>query len=314
MRAFMTASSLSETDLGLLRCPTCGRPLCLRTGDLREGEVGCEVGHTWAVRRGLPRLFVESEVQGNDRLLRLIYDRLAPLHDPLVTVALPLCGSGTEGALRGQYLPRLELPALEPRPDGRPLRILEIGMGTGANVPWIRTAMPCGVDYELWGVDLAEGMIKLCRRRLAKHPGPPVRIVMADAHALPFEDGAFDRVFHIGATNNYRDPELAMSEMGRVAVPGSPIVVVDERLDPQQPQSLYHRVAYRLITFYESEPRPPVSLLPPEAEDVLDEQPARFFYCMRFRMPKPPPAEVSPEVSPAPNAWRARRRLRRRRP
>ena len=108
--------------------------------------------------------------------------------------------------------------------------------------------------------------------------------------------------------------------MARVAKPDTPIVVVDERLDPSRAQSLYHRLMYRLVTFYESNPRPPASLVPPGAVGVLDDQLERFFYCLTFRMPAPEAetaaedASVSPATPPAPPSSRARLRRRRRRP
>jgi ubiquinone/menaquinone biosynthesis C-methylase UbiE len=225
-------------------------------------------------------MYEDAEVRGTDRLMRVIYDRLAALHDPAVAVALPLCGSGFEETMRRRYLERLELEGLE-----GPVRILEVGVGTGANVVRIHEAM--GRRWgrvEYWGLDLAEGMLQRCVRRLEKR-GIEASLLLGDAHFLPFEDASFDRVFHIGATNNFSDPDRAMREMARVAKPGTPIVVVDERLDPNRRNTLYHRALYRLVTFYDWEPRDPVTMLPPEAIDVLDEQIARFFYCLTFRMP-----------------------------
>jgi ubiquinone/menaquinone biosynthesis C-methylase UbiE len=111
------------------------------------------------------------------------------------------------------------------------------------------------------------------------------RLVMADAHALPFADHFFDRVFHVGALGSYRDPARALAEMARVAVPGSPIVAVDEQLDPARADNLLARAFFRLVTFYEARPHCPVEALPEGATDVLEEQLSRFFYCLRFRMP-----------------------------
>jgi SAM-dependent methyltransferase len=285
VRSPMPADALSVEDLALLRCPTCRTPLILAGGDLAEGQLTCAGGHLWPVRGGLARLYAEAEVQGNDRLLRVIYDGLAPLHDPAVAWVLPLSGTGTEPGLRAQHLARIDLRRLTPRPDGAPLRVLEVGVGTGANLDWVEAALPVGAPYELWGLDLAEGMLRRCRRRRAGATHR-VRLVMGDAHALPFPDGAFDRVFHTGATNNYRDPARAVAEMARVARAGTPIVVVDERLDPAGRHSPYHRLMYRLMTFYDAAPRAPLSLVPPGAVDVRDEQLARFFYCLSFRMPE----------------------------
>jgi ubiquinone/menaquinone biosynthesis C-methylase UbiE len=107
---------------------------------------------------------------------------------------------------------------------------------------------------------------------------------MADAHALPFPDHSFDRVFEIGGLNGYRDPRLALAEMARVARPGTPIVVVDEQLDGRA-RSLRDRLAFRLLTFYTRDAHSPRELLPPGAEGVLDEQITRFYFCLTFRTP-----------------------------
>src|SRR5207302_1876757 len=47
-------------------------------------------GAPWSTEEGLRVLYEDADVRGNDRLLRHIYDRLAPLHDPAVRVLIPL--------------------------------------------------------------------------------------------------------------------------------------------------------------------------------------------------------------------------------
>lgn len=272
---------LSEADFASLVSPCCRAPL-ERTGD----DLVCSTCvRAWPMRGALPCLFDSTTVRGNDRLMKLIYDNLAPLHDPAVSILLPLMGSGTEERMRHRYVERLDLRSLRPT-DGGPVRILEVGMGTGANVPRVYDDVPAGVEVELWGVDLAEMMLRGCLRRVRRAHRAMPRLVLADAHALPFRDGFFDRVFHVGATNNFRDPDLAFREMARVAKPGTPIVVVDERLAPDERHTLYHRAMYRLATFYDFAQRDPKTMVPPDATDVRDEQIARFFYCLTFSMPE----------------------------
>lgn len=271
--------------LGVI-CPACRASLpsdAWRDGPTPVVCGGC--GARWPSRDGFRRLIDDRQVAGNDRLLRPFYEHLAPLHDPAVRYTLPLFGSGTEGNFRRGYLPRLELEALRPPADGGPVRILEVGIGSGANLPLVRRCLPTGLPVEIWGIDLAVGMLRLCRRRAAKLGERDVRLLVADAHALPFPAASFDRVFHVGATNSFREPERALAEMARVAKPGTPIVVVDERLDPGRRHSLVHRAIFRAICFYDPYPRPPTELLPPDAYDVLDEQIARFLYSLRFRSP-----------------------------
>lgn len=282
---------MTPDDARLLVCPACRSALAFhgtcRQGLLCDGALDCpRCGRGWPVGDGLPRLADDAEVRGADWLMRLIYDRFAVLHDPAVRFLLPLLQFSTADALRDGYMKRLELARLRRNGTGCPLRILEVGVGTGANLPLLERDLPSSLAVELWGCDLSEGMLAQCRRRLADHPGRRMQLVLADAHALPFPDASFDRVFHVGGIAGYRDPRRGLAEMARVARPGTPIVVVDEQLDPQRPHGLYHRLTFRAITFYTSEPVCPRAQLPPGTTDVLEEQLSRFYYCLRFRMPR----------------------------
>lgn len=284
-------SGVRARDVERLACPACGGVLvfhgqeeegCLSDGSLRCG--GC--GEAWPVGRGLARLYREDAVRGTDRLMRVIYDGLPSLHDPLTAVLTPVLQSVSEARMRDGYMRRLELGALRPREDGQPVRVLEVGVGAGANLPLIRRDLPHGLDVEVWGVDLSEGMLKHCRRRVLRDGYESVRLVMADAHALPFPDGMFDRVLHVGGIGGYRDAAKALGEMARVARKGTPLVVVDEQLDPAFRPTLLQRAAFRALTFYTRDPHCPRELLPIGAESVIEEQVAPFYYCLSFRMPE----------------------------
>jgi ubiquinone/menaquinone biosynthesis C-methylase UbiE len=237
----------------------------------------------WPVAEGLPQLFQEQQVRGKDRFMRAIYDGLPSLHDPLTVLLTPLLQGITESRLREGYLPQLALGMLSQRPGGPPLRILEIGIGAGANLPLLTQALPPGLEVEVWGVDLSAGMLDWCRHRIRREGHRNVRLLMADAHALPFPDHSFDRVFEIGGINGYRDPRRALAEMARVARPDTPIVVVDEQLDSRA-RSLRDRMAFRLLTFYTAEAHCPQELLPAGAQDIIEEQISRFYFCLTFRM------------------------------
>jgi SAM-dependent methyltransferase len=265
------SGDLAAADLARLRCPRCRGPVSAGAG---PGALACGC-RSWPARGGFASLLDEAEIAGNDALLRPLYDRFARLHDPAVRYTLPLFGSGTEGSFREGYLPLVEAASMAPGE-----RLLDVGIGSGADLPLLARAAPAGV--EVWGVDLAPGMLRLGRDR-ARALGMAVRMLLADAHALPFPDASFDRVLHVGATNSFRDPRRAVAEMARVAKPGAPIVIVDERLDPHHPQSLVHRLIFRAICFYEPHPPEPTSLLPEGAYDVVDRQIARFLYAVRFR-------------------------------
>jgi SAM-dependent methyltransferase len=284
---------ISSGDLQRLVCPLCRGGLRF-TGSLVEarlwsGALGCEgCSRAWPVEDGLPGLYDEEAVRGPDRFMRLLYDHLAPLHDPAVQYTLPLFQVGRAAEMRDGYLRCVELERLAPHSDGRPVRILDVGVGTGADLPLVRRRLPPGLAgqaVEIWGLDLSRGMLGICRRRLQRVGDRETRILLADAHALPFPDRTFDRVFHVGGIAGYRDPARALAEMARVAVPGTPIVVVDEQLDRARSQNLYHRLTFRLVTFYDPDPHCPIEHLPIDAVDVRAEQLNRFFYCLTFRMP-----------------------------
>ncbi len=265
-------------DIARLQCPVCRREF-VRRGDALE----CASCAPWPIRDGLPRLGREEWVRGPDRLMRRFYDGLPRLHDPAVRFLLPLMqGAGSEESLREGYMRRLELHAL---PMDRPVRILEVGVGTGANLPRIEAALPPALRgrVEVWGLDLSIGMLAGARRRVRKLGYRHVHLVQGDAHTLPFRDADFDRVFHVGGIGGFRDPAAALAELGRVARPGTPIVVVDEQLEPGLGPVRW--ALFRALTFYDAAPHCPVEAVPAGATDVLAEQVSRFYYSLRFRMP-----------------------------
>jgi ubiquinone/menaquinone biosynthesis C-methylase UbiE/uncharacterized protein YbaR (Trm112 family) len=282
---------MTPADVGTLACPACRGQLAfegqLAGSELATGALRCvRCEHRWPVCDGLPRLVDEERIQRADRFMRVLYDWFAPLHDPITRALFPPLQGMSERAARDGYMSRLALGSLRPCGDGRRLSILEVGVGAGANLPLLERDLPRELDVELWGLDLSDAMLTRCRRRLAHHPGRPMHLLAADAHALPFADHSFDRVFHVGGIGGYGDPRQGLAEMARVARPDTPIVVVDEQLDPGSRRSPFHRLMFRALTFYTSDAGSPVALLPPGATGVTSEQVSRYYYCLTFRMPR----------------------------
>jgi ubiquinone/menaquinone biosynthesis C-methylase UbiE/uncharacterized protein YbaR (Trm112 family) len=283
---------MTRGDVATLACPACRGDLVFEgtlAGDrLERGTLGCDAcGREWPVRDGLPSLVDDAEVRGLDRIMRFVYDRIAPFHDPATYLLLPLLQGSSEASTRDGHMRRMDLARLAEGGDGHTPRILEVGVGSGGNLPWLERDLPPGLDVELWGVDLSPNMLAYCRRRVTRPGSRPMRLLLADGHALPFPDASFDRVCNLGGIATYRDPHRALAEMARVARPGTPIVVVDEQLDPHASHGLYHRLMFRVLTAYDPAPRCPVAHLPPGAVDVIEEQVSRFYYCLTFRMPEP---------------------------
>jgi ubiquinone/menaquinone biosynthesis C-methylase UbiE/uncharacterized protein YbaR (Trm112 family) len=274
-------------DVARLACSACRARLdfegTLAGEHLVRGRLRCATcGRGWPVSDDLPNLVDETQVRGLDWFMRLVYDRIAPFHDPATYVLLPLLTGSSEESTRNGSMRRLQLGDLA-NVNGRRPSVLEVGVGSGGNLPWVERDLPPGLDVELWGVDFSRPMLDHCRRRLARPGSRPMRLALADGHALPFPDASFDRVYNAGGIGTYRDQRQALAEMARVARPGTPIVVVDEQLDPHASHGLYHRLMFRALTLYDSAPRCPVAHLPLNAIDVMEEQVSRFYYCLTFR-------------------------------
>jgi len=284
-------ASMKRADLRLLVCPKCRSGLEFRGellfDELATGTLRCEKSaHEWPFDDELAKLMEDEAIHGLEGFMRCLYDTFAVLHDQLTRVVVPLMQFETESATRDAYMRRIDLTNIATRRRRGPLRVLEIGVGTGANLPLIERDLPRGLDVEIWGLDFSRGMLEQCRRRPPLASGRRVRLLLADAHALPFPDSTFDRVFHVGGIASFRDPRLALAEMARVARPETPIVVVDERLDPERRHCLYHRLMFRALTFYDPAPASPRPFLPKDAQNVIDEQASRFFYCLTFSVPR----------------------------
>ncbi|MBA2569267.1 MAG: class I SAM-dependent methyltransferase [Actinobacteria bacterium] len=96
------------------------------------------------------------------------------------------------------------------------VRSLDVGCGTG----WLTQRL----QGEVMGLDASEGMIAIAQERI-----PGATFVVGDALDLPFEDGAFDRVFtgHFYGHLEEDDRQRFLTEARRVA---HELVVVDSAL------------------------------------------------------------------------------------
>ena len=102
--------------------------------------------------------------------------------------------------------------ALVPQARGR---VLEIGMGTGRNLPFYDRARLT----QLVGVDPALQMHRLAQRRSAR-AGIDVQLVGLSAERLPLPDDSFDTVVCTYTLCSISDPAAALREVRRVLKPG----------------------------------------------------------------------------------------------
>lgn len=89
-------------------------------------------------------------------------------------------------------------------------KVLEIGFGTGANLPYY----PAGAAVVATEPD--PFMLRRARKKLNEAGGLDVELRQAAAERLPFENGSFDHVVSTLVLCTVGDPERALSEMKRV--------------------------------------------------------------------------------------------------
>ncbi len=79
-------------------------------------------------------------------------------------------------------------------------------------------------------VDISPNLVRAARRSVAENGmGDRVRIINADAHALPFGDGVFDNAMSIGSINLWDEPARALADIHRVLRPGGTFHLIDQR-------------------------------------------------------------------------------------
>jgi ubiquinone/menaquinone biosynthesis C-methylase UbiE len=109
------------------------------------------------------------------------------------------------------------------RSDGRPIRILDIGCGTGQFAARIRGALP---NARVWGVDLVSDMLAKGAERWRHHRGH-VTPVQGDSERLPFASNSFDFVTCANSFHHYPHQDRAVAEMFRVLRPGGRLMLID---------------------------------------------------------------------------------------
>jgi len=256
--------------VSLLAAPGSGEPLQLVTEARDAFLLAPASGRRFPIRDGIPDFLDQADLSGPNGRYQRLYDRMAAFYDASTWLYALVKRTG-EAARRREYLRRLDI-----RDDDR---VLEVSVGTGANLP----LLPRGPSY--FGLDISPGMLRRCRRR-ARRKGLRVELFLGAAERLPFRTGIFDSVLHVGGINFFSDRRRAVAEMVRVAKPGSRIVIVDETED----FAARHEATPFAKAFYGNRPEGignPTEWLPPAmAEVVTDRVAGGDLYCMSFRTPR----------------------------
>ena len=105
----------------------------------------------------------------------------------------------------------------------RPLKILDVGCGTGVFGERIIRALP---QAKVWGVDLVAEMLQGGARRWTSHR-ESLTPIQGDSERLPFDDGTFDVVTCANSFHHYPHQQQAVVEMHRVLRPGGRLMLID---------------------------------------------------------------------------------------
>ena len=105
----------------------------------------------------------------------------------------------------------------------RPVKVLDVGCGTGQFAEKIRAAVP---KATVWGVDLVSEMLAKGSPRWSRN-ADRVQPVQGDSERLPFGDDAFDFVTCANSFHHYPHQDRAVAEMHRVLKPGGRLLLVD---------------------------------------------------------------------------------------
>ncbi len=100
-------------------------------------------------------------------------------------------------------------------------RVIEIGAGTGANLPYYSE-----VVSDLVVCEPAAPMARRLERKLASF-GRPVRVVRAPAENLPIENESFDVAVSTLVLCTVEDQKRALAELHRVLKPGGRLLFIE---------------------------------------------------------------------------------------
>lgn len=156
-------------------------------------------------------------------------------------------------------------------------RVLEIGSGTGLNLPHYPAAVRA-----LTAADPNPGMHRLARRH-AEPPPFPVDLDLAKAEDLPYEDASFDTVVSTWTLCSIDGVEAALAQVARVLVPGGRFLFIEHGASPEPGVRRWQRRLTPLQKRIGDGCR-----LTRDIEALVAASPLAVERCERFYMPRTP--------------------------
>ena len=120
-----------------------------------------------------------------------------------------------------EYVMRAGRQAAVAALGGRPGRVLDVGIGTGLELPLFAPGQ------RVTGIDLAEPMLRRAQAKAARGQGAVDGLCVMDAARLAFPDASFDAVIAPYVLSVVPDPAAMLDEIARVVKPGGDVVMVN---------------------------------------------------------------------------------------
>ena len=134
------------------------------------------------------------------------------------------------------------MKALDKRPLGR---LLDIGTGTGR---MLELLAPLATDA--LGIDRSPDMLRLARSKLA-HGSHAVRLMQADAGAVPVEDASIDTLIIHQVLHYLPSPDQVLAEVGRILAKQGCVLIVD--FESHNVEELRSRDAHARLGFSDAQ-------------------------------------------------------------
>lgn len=151
--------------------------------------------------------------------IRQVYANVAPRYDRAMRLWERLCFGASRKWLAQQARGR----------------VLEIGVGTGANLPYYSR------EIQLTAIDLSPEMLELARCR-ARDLGRDADLRVGDAQALEFPDASFDTIVSTLSLCTIPDDRRAVAEASRVLRPGGRLLLLEHARSPNPVARIFQRM------------------------------------------------------------------------
>ena len=128
-------------------------------------------------------------------------------------------------------------------------RVLDIGCGTGANLPWL--APHVGETGHIVGLDYSPAMLEQAHQRVESNGWTNVELVQGDAVSLDAVQGSFDAILSTYCFGLLYDIEQAMIRAIDRLKPNGRIAILDfGRVRPKGPLGLLYPIYAEMLVRY----------------------------------------------------------------